>query len=293
MASEKPLRKAIYRQDLTNLAPIYQKDGRYIPNPLLIKTTMYHFTFDEANQDSVVNLTPLAQLSGTLTNDKSGVLDIRRIRANATSTDLLLNIFDTQYSRDLSNRPLHFETLFGTAANLENWLPAPLIISPTQTLRIDLTDRSNNNNAVRVNFPGRKYYFDSEDMVYDNLSIATRMSRPYFYTPETNVVLPAATGTNSYFFTIVNEADFYLTRISTRQDNPFLIRLTNRAVGRMFTNGWIHSDNFGTNPTLSLKFEPMLLQRRTQIQLEIQNLVPGSTNTVFITFHGIHYYYER
>lgn len=281
----------IHRQDIRNLAPLVQENRRLEPNPVLVKTTHFQFTFDEQNQDSRLNVAANGTLRGTMTNDKSGVVDLRRIKGDATSNNALVNIFDTEYSRFLSNRPLHYATLIGTGGQPYEF-PSPLIIHPTQTLLVDVTDLSGAPNTVRMALEGHKYYFDSEELLFKRTSVASQISRPYWYTTETDVQLAVGAGITTAFLTVVNEADFYWNMTTSNQTGPFLVRITNRAVGRMFTNGWIHSNILGGTNIFNQRFEPMLLQRRTQLMFEFQNLHVAQ-NDIRLTLAGTHYYYER
>ena len=282
-----------YREDIKDLAPIVLEGRDLTPNPILTKTTQFQFVFDEQANDSSVAINANGTARRQMTNDKSGLIDIRDFKGVFTDSNMLVHIYDSQFSRYLSNRPLHCDTVFGTGLNPYE-IPAPLKIHPTQTLIFDFTDLSGNPNNARLALNGQKYYFDSEKLLFENLSIASKIYRPYWYTTDTDISLTVGTGINTFFFTVINEADFYWDQIMTRQTGPFLIKMTNTAVGRAFTNGWIHSSNFGNNAQTNYvrTFEAMLLQRRTNIRFDIINL-HTATNNIYITLGGTNYYYER
>ena len=281
----------LYREDVGGLAPLIKEGSTVSPNPILVKTTPYQLVFDESSADSVVNLVANGTGRRTMTVDKAGVLDIRRLKGTFTDRDVLINIWDNEYQRYLSNNPLHVKTVIGDGT-FPYEMPIPLLMHPTQTLRIELQNLTANPNAVRLCFEGQRYYFDSETFIFQRSSFANRTSRPYWYTNDADVSLAVSTNIVTAFLTIVNEADFYLHRITTDQTGPFRVRVTNVSVGRMMTNGWVHSNDFGGDAFNYMDMEPMLFQRRTQLKFELINL-HSAQNDIYITFAGEHYYYER
>jgi len=281
----------LYREDINGLAPLIMENGAVGPNPMLVNSTLYQLAFDEANNDSVVNLAANGTARRTMTVDKSGVADIRKLKGDFTSTAVLLNLWDNEYQRYLMNNPVHASTIIGSGT-FPYTMPIPFLMHPTQHIRAELQDISGNPNSVRFNFEGQRYYFDSEAFIFARTSYANKISRPYWYTTDDDVSLAVGNNIVTAFMTIVNEADFYLQRITTSQTGEFRVRIYNQSVGRGFTNGWVHSSVFGGTGQNYKDFEPMLLQRRTQLRFDFINM-HGATNDIYITFGGTHYYYER
>lgn len=300
---EAPNASPIYRRDFKNAPPLVcmSPSNKVELNPFLVHTIPYELTFDPIGSDSVTTVLANSNAIVTFTNDRSGDIDIRNLKGTATNTNLTVNIYDGEYSRYLSNRPLHWNTLVGTG-DYPYDMVTPLTLHRTQALRAEFRELSGVNSDVRINFGGQRYYFESQRDFFDKSGPSTMFSRPYFYTTDNDLVLPAnnvdlITGK----FTIVSDADFFLQRITHYpvtagfiRDPNYRIVIRNISTGLQFSNGWIIGDNyFGDNQNYrDYEFPGMILQRRTEIQVNCYNLnaVP---KTIFLTFAGTQYYFDR
>jgi len=287
--------KTIKREDIKDLAPLVYNEIKknYEPNPILQHSIPYYATFDEDASGSSEAVIPASStIEKTITNDASGVIDIRQL-AGISTGDYLVSIYDNEYQRVLSNRPLHSSTIIGTSS-FPFKLPTPLILHKTQSLRFYLTDLSGASNSVRITCAGIKYYFDVDEKIFSKQSKASQISRPYFYTTDNEVNLSVSTAVQApYYITTLTEADFYLYRITSKQDGPFLVRITNTSTGMNFSNNtFIHSDTFSGTSQNYKDMEPMLIERKTILKLEFINL-HTAVNNVYITLTGVNYYYDR
>ncbi len=286
--------KKIHRQDIEDLPPlIYDKNKRmYLPNPLLVHTTPYWLTFVEDSTGSNAAVVPAnSTLQRNMNNDKTAVIDLRYLTGTATSNQYLINIFDVEYQRYISNRALHANTIVGVST-FPNKNPIPFLLSKTQSLFIYLTNLTASTNTIRLAWQALKYYSDINNKIIPKLSKASQISRLYYYTTDQDVSLTVSTAIQRSAITIISEADFMLYRITSEQTGDFLIRITDSNTGFRFMNGWIHSSCFSGNAQNYYDFEPMLLQRKTILNIEFINL-HTATNNVYLTFTGANYYYER
>ncbi|HDI51233.1 MAG TPA: hypothetical protein ENF45_01260 [Bacteroidetes bacterium] len=282
----------IFREDFVNVAPLVKDEDQTLhPNPYLIRTTPFWLTFDEYAGTSTVTVPANQSIRRVMSTDKSGMVDIRRLSGKATSTELLVSIYDNEYQRFLMNRSIHYNNIIGTAYD-PFILPVPLIIHQTQSLVIDLHDLSGADNVFDPAFQGYRYYFDAKHEIFDKEENASRLSRPYFYTTDDDVELQVSTDVQTAYITIVNDADFYLYAINSHQEGEYKIRITNLSTGLGWQNGWINSSNFAGRARDYSRFEPMLIQRRTQLKVDFINL-HTATNKVYLTLVGAHYYYPR
>lgn len=284
--------KPVFREDFGEIAPLVaDNDGVLAPNPYLVYTTNYDFTFDENAGSSSIVVPANQSIRRIMSTDRRGVVDIRRIYGRATSSDLLLSIYDNEYNRFLMNRPVHFRNIAGSAIN-PFLLPIPMVIHQSQSIVFDITDLSGADNTLELALKGRRYYFDAFKEVFDRASNASRLSRPYFYTTDDAVDLQIGTQIQSAYVTIVNDADFYLYDIKGYSEGDFRVKTTSLSTGIAWQNGWIHSANFMGQGNEAPYFEPMIIERRTQLKFDFVNL-SAATNKIWLTLVGAHYYYPR
>lgn len=282
--------KRIYRTDIEEIAPIVETVKKDLEsNPVLSHVIPYELTFDEQNNDSVQVLAPNTTQTPRMSVDKAGPVAITELKGIATSASYMVNLYDSEYQRYISNRSLHAGTVIGTGI-FPFKLPIPLILNRTQALLVDLTDISGAQNTIRHSYRGYRYYFNIEDTVFKAQSEANRISRPYFYTTDTNVSLADNNNIQSFKMTIINEANFMLHRITQVSSGAFRIRFRSLATGFSYTNGWVHSANFGGSSQNYSDIKPaMLLSKRSEIMFDFINL-SGGINDVFLTFSGVNYY---
>jgi hypothetical protein len=291
----RPKIRRIYQNQLDNVAPlIVDATGCYKPNPVLLKMLPYNLVLDPLNNDSVATVSANGTLDRKMTIDEAGPLLVTNLKAFATSNDYLINIFDTEYGRYLSNRQIHARTIMGNG-DFPFFLPIPLIMSRTQSIVNTFTDLSGLPNAIRPAYEGYRLYFKAESVFFNNMGEANKIGRPYFFTSDTSLSLLVTPNIQSFIVTALSEADFSLYRITKHNiaGGTFLIRIFDTLNMQPWTNGFVHSSLIGgTGLNYSTMKPQPVLQRKTKLQLDIINLA-AFPHEIFITFSGVNYYYQR
>lgn len=294
MTTQQDTLQRVYLNQLKNIAPLVKDTVKncYRPNPILLKLLPYDLVFDPQNNDSAVQIAANGTADRRMTLDMAGSMLIQTFKGVATSNDYLVQVYDVEYGRYLMNRAVHAETIIGTGP-FPFKLPIPLLISKTQSINNTLTDQSGAPNTVRFAFGGQRLYFRTEDIFLNDLGDLNRKARPFFYTTDQTVTLANNTNIQSFITTIQEDADFLLYRITRRSTGNFLVRIFDTLNMYPWTNGFVHSAVIGGTNINYMDIEPQpLAQRKTKIQLDFINLA-GASNTVNMTFSGVHLYYDR
>ncbi len=285
---EKPT--LVYQEILTDLAPfiVVREDGteHVEPNPILKKSKPYYFTFDESGGDSVVSLSALGSDRRKMTNDRDGIIDCRHIVGKSTGA---FTAWINDGRRYLSNRPLHSSLLLGNGQRPFS-LPMPIYVPHSGSFTIDLVDLSDALNSIRLAFPAMRYALEYKDIM-KMLSPAAKVSTPFFYTTDSDIVISSGNGEVTGYMTIDTQGDFYAKMPLFASTGAFLVRISD-ASGAEFGNGWIHSDMIGGNGQYNWSFEPQLFKRGGQIKLRFKD-VSGVANQIWFAFAGYNAYYER
>lgn len=260
-----------------------ERDGKIFPNPALLNSIPYEWTFDDQGGDNLVLIPANGMATRILSNDRAASLDLLLLKGTATTTDLLISIYDIEFSRYLANGPLHWETIVGTN-KFPYQFSIPLVIGKTQTLKMEFTNLTNAQSTARVVLAGFK------DFLGQGIPMPRGRRRIYWYTTENAITLPNSSDSQFAYITITT-ADFAWRWTSAKSDGPFKIKITNQSTGLDYANGWIHSDTWAGTSQNYLALEPRLLTERAQLKLEIINL-HNATNRVFITLSGENYYHE-
>lgn len=285
---EKP--SLVYQETLSDLAPfVALREGgvdRIEPNPLLLKSKPYYFTFDEQAGDSVVTLAAGGSDRRKLTNDRAGLIDCRHIVGSSTGA---FSAWINDGRRYLSNRPLHSSILLGNGQRPFP-LPLPIYIAHSGNIIIDFVDLSGAPNSIRMAFPSLRYALEYKELMR-MLSPAAKVSMPFFYTTDSDIVIAGAGGEATGYMTIDSQGDFYAQRPLFASTGAFLVRISD-ATGHEFMNGWIHSSMIGGSGEYSWSFEPQIFQRSGQIKLRFLD-VSGAPNQIWFAFAGYNAYYQR
>jgi len=260
-----------------------QNNGK--PNQLSEKITPYSLVINESNGDSKVTIPANSTSTVTLSTDRSGMLDIRRFGSISTA-NFLVRLFDNQPQKYLSNRSLHNKTIFGNV-NSPFILPLPLRIRESESISAEITDLSGASNEIRLSLSGYKYYFDADRDVFNKNPI-NRIARPYFYTTDTSIELPASSTATNAYIQMMSDSDFYWLNTYVYSENNFLIKVSNTSTGFQYMNSWLHSSLWAgtTKENSKNRTKPILIKKTSRLKLEMQNLVPATTNKVYVTFVG-------
>lgn len=258
------------------------KNQKRIDNPALLQTSPFYFGFDESGSDSVVTLSANSSQNRFMSSDQSGMIDVRTISAVATSFEFTAKITDTKINFELSNRPLHAKTLFGTQGRPFR-LPYPIVLPKTQNLNFLLTDLSGSSNSIRLTCHGFKYYFDAENVIYRRLPLHSIVSS-FFYTTDTDVSLAGSASDVNYIK--IETHDFLAYGITAYSTGAFLLKISDVNLGRAFQNGYIHSSHLGIAEYQNNWDQPILIKKKTQLRFDFTNLT-GSTNNIYLNLFGV------
>ena len=298
------LAKTIKAFEFKDIPPLIRRNGKLEPNPLLVGTIPYYLTLDDLGGDNVLVVPASGTASRTMSNDVVADVELIAFMGAFTSPDCLINIRDEARKDVFMNRPIHSTTIIGQRI-FPYMLPCRIPVYKKQQLKIDVTDLSGAINNVRFAFYGHRYYWDIKNDFYSKFpedDDKVRMnSRPYFYTTQDDITLPAVLGaTANGFMTIIEDADFFVNGINAFSSAPFAVKITNASSGNVqWSNSFIMDDAFNgtiapaTGANNFLKFpQPLCLQRRANIKIEFRNLT-AAANRIFLTLAGTHIYYER
>lgn len=265
-----------------------RKNGRAEIRDVYVDMSPYIMTVDEESGDSVVNVPGDGSAHASMSNDQSGVIDIRRLSALATSDEYLVSVNDTKKRRDLCNQPVHARTIFGKSGR-ELELPFPLFLDLSQTLYFTFTDKSGLANYVRPAFYGYKYYrSDALERIVRPSFPDIGLAQPYFYTTDSQVSL-SALGADTVYVTAIGGADFFLNMLLCHSTGAFKFKIYDVSRSRSWTSGYIHSSLLGNAEYNRRLFEGQVLRRTSQLKIELTDL-SGSANLVYLTFIGINYW---
>lgn len=256
-----------------------------VDNPVLLETSPFNFGFDESANDSVVNLTAFGGSTRTMSNDESGVIDIRTLSSVATSFEYTVNIKCSRMSDNLNNKALHAKTIFGTQGRPFR-LPYPIVLPRTQSLIFSLSDLSGSSNDVRLTCQGFKYYFDAEKLIYANLPLHTKVSS-FFYTTDVPVTLASLASDVAYIK--LDSHDFIIYGITAHSTGAFLYKMSDVNLGRAFQNGYVHSSHLGTAEYQNNWEQRILIKKNTQLKFDLKNLT-SSNNNIYLTLFGVTIY---
>lgn len=149
-------------------------------------------------------------------------------------------LYDANHSALLQNRPVMVNTIASDRRGLPNRWPETYLIHPEDCGKFILASFQNYSNVglnVRFTLIGRRMYWqESKKKLYEEWMWYTnkrRWTSPWFYTTESNVVLPSGASTHTGFIRVADDADFVCHRIlrnSRDLDAPF--------APREFTTRW-------------------------------------------------------
>lgn len=261
--------------------------GKYEPHEVYLRSSPYIITLDDVSGDNNI-LVPLNSTNnGAMSNDQSGILDIRRLTSVADSDEYLVLIKDTRRRQELMNQAIHKKCIFGQSGR-DFELPWPLYIYYSNTLTFWFQDKSGSNNDVRLAFFGSKHWRHDPDP-WSQLKEAIpdiEVAFPYFYTTDSPVSLGVGVQDTTYI-TTVGHADFFLQKILSHSTGPYLFKIYDPYGFRAWSSGWVHSSLLG-NAEYNFRHDEQVLLRTTQLNIELKNLHTAQ-NEIYLTLAGINY----
>ena len=250
-----------------------------------IPSSPYIWTTEESSGDSVVTVSANSSNGRPMENDKSGLLDIRRFCAVATSHNFLIDILNNATGEKLSNQPIHASNILGKNGR-DFDLPCPLYIEPTQSLFLTLYNLSDDENSIRLAFSGFKMYCQDAMQEVLRRNPEARIARPFFFTTDSEIELSSGETKNGYITTSAS-ADFFLKNILSYSTGNYKFKIYDLYNGQSWTSGYIHSSMLGSAEYNKI-IEPQLLQRKARLRIEFVDL-SSATNKIYFTLAGINY----
>lgn len=296
--------------------------GKHVPHPLKRYVKPYMLATDPATVTVTANTVsdPIP-----LVIDGKGHFEVLYSMAEATDFNFTVALFDPEHRPLLMNREIHARTIcsgFATATALETFTTAgaagrPFIWPEPWFLNVEkhgralfatFRDLSGSNNTIRFSLHGRRYYHVGApagvqreiERLYKQ-----RVSMPYFYTTDREVILAASTTTDfnmrisddAYFecwkkmaFTDQtvasqpNNASFNVQIFERQDDRPLIAgRMTRpQAASAFSTRGDLY---FGDAEFPYLADEADLYDPNTLLKFTLANQV-ASENRVHLTYAG-------
>lgn len=235
--------------------------------------------------------------------------------AGQFTDQFMVTIFDPEYRPVLMNREIHARTLaagFGSAglgagfgASIDSAAGRPFVwpetffMEPTaggKALFIGFRNLTTYPIKIKWAFHGVRYYdpkpFEKAIQEKQRFFGNGRISWPYFYTTDTDVLLGSGVS-REYDIRITDEADIEIFKMNHYSDYPFLWRFQEKAGKRFMdsagpgvagaANG-IHSDfGWGDAEFPFIPFETLYLEQNSKLKLVLTNSLYPYTNRIFPT----------
>ena len=169
-------------------SPLFFKDGQIDISHLSFFTSPYDMVVDPIDADSKITVNANSSTDANMSNDASGIVDIRCLVEKSTSKDYKIKITTNKDNQQICSDGIHAKCILGTAQNpFEVW---PLIIDETQSLSIQVDDLSGATNTIRPCFKGFKYGFDIFKVLPPDYVQILRKMLFFIYTTSEDVQLP-------------------------------------------------------------------------------------------------------
>ncbi|WP_372365413.1 hypothetical protein [Candidatus Uabimicrobium sp. HlEnr_7] len=274
-----------------NRPPFLKKGEKILPNNIRQQVSIYQMVIDPQNADSVLTVSGNSNASANMSNNRSGIIDIRKFMESSTSKDYKIKILNNNTDQMITSGGIHARAILGTGKRpFSVW---PLFIDKSNSITIIVDDLSGSSNSIRPCFECFKYYFNVFEHMAPSYRELLKKSSFFIYTTDDDVLLASsASDVKKAFITINSNHDFELKRITFHSDGDFLVRIASDDGRKDMTNGWVHSSCFGGDGEYFEDFEQsILLERTTKIQIEMKNL-SGAANNVYFALSGIAYFME-
>ena len=277
---------------LGNGRPIYYKQGDNLKiNKIAKDTTVFYLNVDPQNADSKITVNGGSRTSANMSNNNSGLIDIRKLMESSTSKDYKIKIVNNDVDQSITSSGIHARAIFGTGKRpFTCW---PFLLHKTSSLTITIDDLSGSSNTIRPCFEAFKYYFDVLGTLPESYKKLLLNSTFFIYTTDDDVSLTSsATDVVEAFTTMNDNHDFELRRITFHSDGDFLVRIATDDGRNDITNGWVHSDSLGGDGEYYSDLEQgILINRTTKIRYEFKNL-SGATNKIYMALSGVAYFMD-
>lgn len=243
----------------------------------------YDLVVDPYNADSKIDVSANGTADGSMSNDNSGIIDIRGLTASSTNLNYKIKILDNSSNQQLSNQAIHAQAIIGTGK--KPFPVFPFIINEGQSYSVSVEDLSGASNEIRPCFKGYKYFCDVKK--YLSPAYLEALSKSYFfiYTTREDIKLSADQKGFRSSIKINSNHDFIAKHISFYSTGNFLIRISSN--NSIMSNGWMHSSCISGSAKDSYRYTQNVKFERTEvIEVEINNL-ESSDNEIYLAISGI------
>lgn len=289
-----PQGKLIYPEEFINIAPlIVGKNGRPLPNPMESANAPFYFSFEpDIDGSSIVTLAPGDSTLRILKNDKESPITLTGLIVDSTDV-FTVQIYDGAYSQFMSNREIHSETIAGDRF-FPYMFPYPILIDELQFLRVQLQNISTVQNTIQFTFIGATHFWDIKSFFKETMAVKYGIGiRPFWYTTNQNIDIdPAITTKQQGIVTMIDNADFEMKRLTQTSTGNYNVRPFMNKRGNAWSNFSIPNVLLGGDGKNYWDFPELMIQRLSDLAFEFTDL-SGVDNEIFVTLHGINYYYDR
>lgn len=282
-------------------APSYQIDplakteqGQVVLNPEMKGITHYFQSVNANNAGlPIISVASNSNNRGVLTNNRDGHIELVKLTYTSTG-DFLILFKDEGAGRQLQNRPVHIRTIGGTG-QMPGILPSNIVLDPSRSLYVEVTDISGAPNTIWMHLSGPKYYYMgalTNKRIVMQESTYRKKTNCYFYTTNQDIVV--ATGASVFGkVNISEEHDFLWLKLTAYAKDAngdpvnFIFKMTEESSGRALSNSWMHSANctgIGTMPYILP--QKMLLPRSSSFLIEFQAIEGVDPTTIYFTMQG-------
>ena len=214
--------------------------------------------------------------------------------------DAWVDIRDEGAKRNLSNREIHIDCIMGKTINAAagrmgigpHLLAESLYLNPMRTLVMRFRNGAGISTDIYPVISGTRFYSyanpsKSLAVAVEQRAARGRVSSPYWFTTDADILLQAAATTVDHPLTITADGHFEWWKTTYVADQDFLLTFIDQRNGRAFSNGAVHCRaGMGTAAFPFIMPEHTVLQANSRLTLRVQNLAPAATLTAYITLCG-------
>jgi len=284
--------------------------GKLIINPRKLDTQFFQLVPDAPNNPVVVAI-GATSAPITFTVDQAGPFEAfylthhRRASIGLAESfqAVWVDIFDEGAKRNLSNRAIHIDTIMGktiaapagTVGIGPHLLAESLFLNPSRPLTMRFQNFGGGGAVALDIYPvvhGTRFYAFSNPakslaVAVEKRAARARISSPYWFTTDTDILAQVAATTANYNVTITADGHFEWWKTMYVSDQDFMLTIFDQRNGRAFSNGAIHCRaGIGTASFPYILPEHTVLQANSRLTLQVQNLAPAATLTAYITLGG-------
>ncbi len=217
---------------------------------------------------------------------------------DSTHGNVLVRLYmrDGTGQRQISNVPLHIDTIFGSGGNMYP-LPEGLYVDEDRALSATFTDLTGSGTNTRICAVGAKYSQLQMDpslvRVKERLKAAEFLSTPQFYGINDGSAVLTAYQTLQFVVEIAGDQNFEIHQLSKVSTGTFLINIVDMAKDESIINAPRNGNYplpaelyFGDGSYPYRFHEPILTYGGQNLLVTLVD-TSGSANTIYITLGGV------